>query len=195
VRVDRGIWEVVACHLEQSRAVKIEYERFDGQRGSYWLEPYHLVAYHGDWYVLGRDVAKDRVGVFALSRVREVQGTGGVFVRPAGFDAKQWFADAFGITRSAEQMQVTLRFSPKVAAYIKERQWHASQELRTLPGGGVELRLVTSGRKELIRWILSWMPDVRVVGPASLRRRVLEKLREGMTANWCATAFSGEAEI
>ena len=30
--------------------------------------------------------------------------------------------------------------------------------------GRVEMRLETTGRKELVRWILSWMPDVKSSG-------------------------------
>lgn len=29
--------------------------------------------------------------------------------------------------------------------------------------GRIELRLETTGRKELIRWVLSWMPDLKVL--------------------------------
>ncbi len=48
--------------------------------------------------------------------------------------------------------------------------------------GRVEMRLETTGRKELVRWILSWMPDVKVLTPKSLRDRIMEKLRNGLQA-------------
>jgi len=47
---------------------------------------------------------------------------------------------------------------------ITKRQWHPTQEFRTRADGRVEMRLETTGRKELIRWVLSWMPDVKVFG-------------------------------
>ena len=37
-------------------------------------------------------------------------------------------------------------------------------------------------RKELVRWVLSWMPDVKVLAPKSLRDRIAEKLRDGLRA-------------
>jgi predicted DNA-binding transcriptional regulator YafY len=43
----------------------------------------------------------------------------------------------------------------------------------------VEIQLTTTGRKELIRWILSWTPDVKVLAPADLRVRVLARLEAG----------------
>jgi predicted DNA-binding transcriptional regulator YafY len=38
----------------------------------------------------------------------------------------------------------------------------------------------TTGRKQVIRWVLSWMPDVKVLFPKSLRDRVCEKLEAGL---------------
>ncbi len=61
-----------------------------------------------------------------------------------------------------------------------ERDWHISQTFIRRPDGRVEMRLETSGRQELIRWVLSWMPDVRVLAPKSLRDRIEEKLRDGL---------------
>ena len=48
--------------------------------------------------------------------------------------------------------------------------------------GRVEMRMETTGRKELVRWVLSWMPDVRVLAPKSFRDRIMEKLRDLLRA-------------
>jgi predicted DNA-binding transcriptional regulator YafY len=61
-----------------------------------------------------------------------------------------------------------------------EREWHPSQTFIQRPDGRVEMRMQTSGRKELIRWVLSWMPDVQVLAPKSLKDRIDEKLRDGL---------------
>jgi len=45
------------------------------------------------------------------------------------------------------------------------------------------MRLETSGHKELMRWVLSWVPDVEVLAPGSLRDRVREKLREAVESD------------
>ena len=79
-------------------------------------------------------------------------------------------------------IKVRLLFDPKLAVYITERQWHPTQEFRTRQDGRVEMRLETTGRKELIRWVLSWMPDVKVQAPKSLRDRIAEKLRDELRA-------------
>jgi hypothetical protein len=83
---------------------------------------------------------------------------------------------------------VRLLFAKGVATYIRERVWHRSQELRKRSDGSLELRLETSGRKELARWILSWMPHVEVLAPGELRDRVRERMRQGLAR--CETSFS-----
>jgi hypothetical protein len=72
---------------------------------------------------------------------------------------------------------VRLLFASAVATYIRERVWHASQELRPRRDGSLELRLQTSSRKELSRWILSWMPHVKVLSPRQLQDRVCRRTR------------------
>jgi predicted DNA-binding transcriptional regulator YafY len=121
------------------------------------------------------------MATFALSRFREVEGTGKIFRRPPGFDARAYAREAFGITRGEKNLRVRLLFEPKLAVYLMERDWHPSQQFTRRPDGRVEMRLETSGRKELIRWVLSWMPDVKVLAPKSLRDRIEEKLRDGFT--------------
>jgi predicted DNA-binding transcriptional regulator YafY len=149
---------------------------------AYELHPYHLLAYHGNWYVLARNVAKDQVETFALSRFRRIDDAGHPFARPADFNPETYARQAFGITGGEKPIRVRLLFASKLAVYITERQWHPTQEFRTRADGRVEMRMETTGRKELIRWVLSWMPDVKVLTPKSLHGRIVEKLRDGLRA-------------
>ncbi len=63
-----------------------------------------------------------------------------------------------------------------------EQQWHPSQVFQARADGRIEMRLETTGRKELVRWVLSWMPDVKVLAPKSLRDRIAENLQAGLRA-------------
>jgi predicted DNA-binding transcriptional regulator YafY len=46
----------------------------------------------------------------------------------------------------------------------------------------VQVGVETTGPKELVRWVWSWMPDMKVVVPKSLRDRIAEKLQDGLRA-------------
>ena len=41
---------------------------------------------------------------------------------------------------------------------------------------------MTTGRKELTRWVLLWIPDVKVLAPKGLHGRIMEKLQDGLRA-------------
>lgn len=79
-------------------------------------------------------------------------------------------------------MKARLLFEAKLAVYITERLWHPTQKFRMRPDGRVEMRMEITGRKELVRWVLSWMPDVKVLAPKSLHDRIVEKLQDGLRA-------------
>jgi predicted DNA-binding transcriptional regulator YafY len=91
-----------------------------------------------------------------------------------------FFKDAFGISQADKPWKVRLLFAREVATYIRERVWRASQALRQRRGVGLEFRLQTSSCKELMRWILSWMPHVKVLAPRQLRDRVRQGVRQGL---------------
>lgn len=182
VQINPKVWAQLAEFIEHSEAIRAEYQTFTGRTSSYDLQPYHLLAYHGNWYVLARNMAKDQIATFALSRFRHVSPVGNTFNRPNDFDPATYIRQAFGITGGEKTLKVQLLFEPKLAVYITERQWHPTQKFKTRSDGKLEMRMETTGRKELIRWILSWMPDVKVLEPLSLRGRIVEKLQRGLLA-------------
>lgn len=180
VRQDPATWTALARFVERQERVEAEYEKFSGEVGGYELEPYHLFAYHGNWYVAARNVRKDAVETFAVSRIRTLAGTAQRFVVPKSFDPRAHIEKGFGIVRGDKVMRVRLLFSKAVTAYIRERVWHPSQRMIERRDGGLELSFETAGWKELVRWILSWQPDCRVLSPKSLRDRVREKMRQAL---------------
>jgi len=96
------------------------------------------------------------------------------------FDLQEHLDGAFGIVQGEELFRVRLRFAPTIAAYIRERVWHPSQRIEEQADGSIELAFETAGWKELVRWILSWQPDVQVLEPLRLRERIREKLQAGL---------------
>jgi predicted DNA-binding transcriptional regulator YafY len=66
-----------------------------------------------------------------------------------------------------------------------ERVLHRSQQFRERRDGNLEMRLPTSGRKELTRWILSWMPHVKVVAPRELRQRLKQRMTQALANVGC----------
>ena len=51
-RVEPGVWQRAGRAINQRERLRLRYQRFDGATRDYLLEPYHLAAYHGNWYLL-----------------------------------------------------------------------------------------------------------------------------------------------
>ena len=130
VRIDPKTWAQLAGCVERREAIRATYQTFDGRVSEYELHPYHLLAYHGNWYVMAWNVEKKRVATFALSRFRRIEAMGQTFTRLAGFSPETYARQAFGIVGGEKPIKVRLLFDPKPAVYITERQWHPSQEFR-----------------------------------------------------------------
>jgi predicted DNA-binding transcriptional regulator YafY len=83
-----GAWAQAAGFLERRESFRADYQTFAGKVSAYELGPLHLLAYHGNWYLLALKAAKGRVESFALSRFRRIEGLGRTFDRPQDFDAR-----------------------------------------------------------------------------------------------------------
>lgn len=55
---------------------------------------------------------------------------------------------------------------------MREREWHESQEIRELRGGGLELEMRLGALEEAEQWILGWGAAAEVIAPAKLRASI-----------------------
>ena len=61
-----------------------------------------------------------------------------------------------------------MEFEPRIARYVKERVWHASQEVTEQPDGALNLVLHVCNDFALRSWILGFGPSARVISPPAL---------------------------
>ena len=112
----------------------------------------------------------------AIDRLHAVTLTEEPFTVDPKFDLKRYKEEAFGVVWE-KPMTVVLRFRPDQAPYVREREWHPTQLIKTLRDGRLEFTFRAGGTFEITRWILGWGDAVEVVRPLSLRRDVAALLR------------------
>ncbi|MEW6047710.1 MAG: WYL domain-containing protein [Bacillota bacterium] len=158
------------------RKVAFSYQAARGRRPHpYVLHPYFLepVGPSLAAYVLGYEESYfHAVLTLKLERIRSAVMLEESFPEPDDFDPVKALETAWGIMWSSETTRVKLRFSPRVTRRVKESQWHPSQRIEELPGGGCLLTLEVGNTLELQPWIRSWGPEVEVLEPAELREAV-----------------------
>jgi proteasome accessory factor B len=132
------------------------------------VDPYHLGNINGEWFLFAFDHLRNAVRTFVPARILDVELTGKKFKVPQGFSIEQQLRGSFGVHSGAGHFDVRIRFSAKVADFIREKKWHASQKLHDARNGAVELRLRLSSLVEVERWILSWGGEAIALAPSEL---------------------------
>jgi len=136
------------------------------------VEPYHMINYRGEWYLVARCLLRNDVLRFAVSRIHAAKILMENYAIPDEFCVDGYMASTFGIMSEDREISVTVRFSRSQAPYILERQWHASQKVLENPDGTVDVTMTTSSLFEIKRWVLSWGADAKVIGPPELATQV-----------------------
>jgi predicted DNA-binding transcriptional regulator YafY len=142
------------------------------------IDPYHLTLHDGGLYLVAHCHLRDDLRIFAVERMRTVELTCRRFEVPRAFDPAKYLAGAWGMLRG-DAVTVRVIFARSLARYIRERVWHASQKLRELADGRVEMTLSVADTREVRRWILGFGVEAEVVAPEALReglRREAEQM-------------------
>ncbi len=176
--LDLAIFEALAKATSARQQIELTYRK-PGQHHPELrrVDPFHLANINGEWFLFAYDHLRKDVRTFVPARIKAIRRTGKTFVRPQRFSLEQRLRGSFGVHSGAGQFDVLIRFTPRVADYIREKKWHESQQLRELKNGGVELRMKLSSLPEVQRWVLSWGGDATVLRPAELATAVRHAAR------------------
>jgi predicted DNA-binding transcriptional regulator YafY len=175
-RIAPEVWDRLADALRGCRCLRLVYAGIGKAAAPRVVEPYHLVSYRGEWYLLAYCRRSRGARTFALSRIRAAELLEETASPPETFDGREIIEEQFGIIRGGRPRRVRIRFSPRAAAYIREREWHAGQVLRDTPEGGVELAYTTRHLYEVKDWVLSWGQDARALAPPALVRELAREI-------------------
>jgi len=136
------------------------------------VDPYHLFNYMGTWHLLAKCHLRDEIRDFALNRISKPELLNETCKVPADFDFKKYFLSSFGLYKGKLLREVTLRFSPIKAKWVRDQVWHKGQKAKYFADGSLELSFPVSGFSEIKMEILKHGADVEVIKPKSLRELI-----------------------
>lgn len=171
--------------IEDRRAVFITYQSLRATEPvTYDIYPYGLAYHRGSLYLVGRNPQREQVCHWKVDRVEKAEIDEFRFQRPADFDLQQHLAGSFGIYHGDGDASVCVRvrFSPAVARYVEESQWHASQKLTKQRDGSLLAEFCLDETEEVKRWIMSFGQQAEVLEPGQLRQEILAELQSLLVA-------------
>jgi predicted DNA-binding transcriptional regulator YafY len=145
-------------------------------------EPLGLVLKAGNWYLIARSDGGDRT--YRVDRIQELEISGEVFERPAGFDLSQfWRAYLDRFHREMFSGEAVVRFSPegmrRVSHLLTPAVIEAARENAGEPdeAGWVRTVIPIESVRHAHAELLRFGGEVEVLEPAELRERVIASAR------------------
>jgi predicted DNA-binding transcriptional regulator YafY len=176
---EASILEALQQACAEHHHVIITYEHYD--QDSLWrheIDPYQLFFKRRALYLDAYDKAAKELRVFRVNRIKQVQLTGVSSVMVPDYSFSRRFQDTFSTFVGDGTTTVKIRFSKRIAPYIKESLWHWSQQLTALPDGGLLYEVTVSYPKEVAWWAMSWGSEAEVLEPPELRAYMAEEVRK-----------------
>ncbi|MBE0416357.1 MAG: WYL domain-containing protein [Coriobacteriia bacterium] len=156
------------------KRVTFDYTNAAGRTATHTVEPYGLFLHAGRWYLVGRDIARNEVRVYAAARMENVTANTSRprtpdFERPLDFVVAEYIGLPFQYG-PGETFDAVVRFAPSVA-------WRAP----TLTGGAGEIRpgedgllwhITARDAVRLARWVVASGPGLSLESPAEVAELV-----------------------
>jgi predicted DNA-binding transcriptional regulator YafY len=153
------------------------------------VDPYGLTFRFGTWYLIAYCHLRQHIRTFGVDRIRSLHVLKDHFKYPENFDLEKYLGRAWSLQADANQLDVKLRFSPKITPWIVGCKFHPHQKVTAQRDGSALFKVTVAGMDEIKHWILSFGDEVEVLEPASLRALVaatssrMADLYDGKTAS------------
>jgi predicted DNA-binding transcriptional regulator YafY len=144
---------------------------------TYEVQPYRLALANGGVYLIGWVPVYGEFRTFAVGRIEKLSVSEETFRQTRELPANL-FAQSMGVFWG-EPERIELEFDAALAAYVRGRVWHESQQVRELPDGRLGMVLQVSNDWALRSWLLGFGAGVRVVAPHALAAALLEEFKRG----------------
>jgi proteasome accessory factor C len=134
------------------------------------IQPYSLVVASGAWYVLAWCESAAAIRTFRLDRIERVEALDETYEIPATFSVDEHLDDR-KVLRVAEPRRMRVRYSPRIARWIAEREGAELAE-----DGSLTMEHPLADVQWGVRHVLQYGPDAEVLEPADMREEIVRRL-------------------
>ncbi len=145
------------------------------------VHPLHLGEVDGGWYLIAHDLERNALRTFALPRMSRLKVLNTRFKRPDSFNGSSYLKGSFGIWNvvgDETRHLVRVELKNYAARIAQERRWHPTQEILPLNAKStrIEIRFEVGRLEEVMRWVLSFGSQAKVLGPPELIAMVSDEV-------------------
>ena len=180
--VESAHFQLITTALLQRKRLCIEhYNRGTDTTLSREVSPQRLAYYRDNWYLdawchLRRGLRSFSVDAISAAAMLDA-GARNVAVKTL----ESVLGSGYGIFGGCRTHRAVLRFTPQRARWVAREKWHSAQTGDFDDAGYYLLTVPYTNDTELLMDILKYGPDVEVLRPAALRRKVADALSTALS--------------
>ena len=140
------------------------------------ISPQRLVYYRDNWYLDAYCHLRDGLRSFSIDAIRLASLLDDRAIDLDDVEVTAFFESSYGIFNGPSRQVARLKFTPFRARWVARERWHPEQVSTLLPNGTYLLDVPYAQDWELIQDILKQGPDVEVLAPDGLRKKVSEAI-------------------
>ena len=168
--------ELVHTKLEAAisglHTIKMVYESITSGLTERKLDPYFIVFRGRAFYTVGYCHQKKEIRTFRLSRIREIHQTNDLFIKESGVSPETYFDKSWSVY-SGEPVEVVVEFKNVAARVVETSFASESGKIEQIDTATIRYTTITKGTEEIMRWILGFGADAKVISPEELRKNIL----------------------
>ncbi|MNI86604.1 hypothetical protein D3C73_1437090 [compost metagenome] len=84
----------------------------------------------------------------------------------------------WSIDRGDEHIHFKVKFSDKIAPYIKEEEMFVRPRMTDTPDGGLLFEVTLNSSREFLKWLYQFGPQAEVLEPREFRKEIRNQLTQ-----------------
>lgn len=128
--------------------------------------------YRENWILDAWCHSKNALRSFALDAILSIWVLEERAIEVSSKEMEEHFRTGYGIFAGPANHRARLKFTPERAQWVGKETWHHNQTSTYLQDGSYVLEVPYSNDQELIMDLLRHSPEVEVLGPPELRRKL-----------------------
>ncbi|HQB12368.1 MAG TPA: YafY family protein [Candidatus Omnitrophota bacterium] len=162
--------------VQESQKILIKYESAKGLR-EHQLCPLKLVNFEGFWYLLAMPEGKRQFRKFRSEKIKALEVLDETFNPPRNLktalerSVNIWFSEEPG-------EKILLEIDKDAAHYFKKKIYFPEQRIIKEKKDATLILQTQANHNEVLRTIIQWIPDIRVIQPKELDVKIKGLLKE-----------------
>ncbi|KVV16276.1 YafY family protein [Flavobacterium sp. TAB 87] len=170
--------------VQNKTALEITYQGFNSEEAStYIFHPHYLKEYNNRWFLFGFHPESFKWDWnVAIDRIVSVINSPVPFTINETIDWREYFSDMIGVSKPENEPieEVVLHFNQLTGKYMANKSIHETQKHKWIGENTLELKIKVILNYELERMILSYGESVKVIAPAHLQDKIMNRLKSGV---------------